>query len=401
MKKLFIILVLVCPLSFMLTMCSVLSDESERVQQGSFKATITETGELLAVNSKVINPHFWQFWIYGKAKIIALEEEGAIVKKGDFVAQFDTSNVARKLKEAKAELAIAKADYEKLIVEQRSAIERLEAQLETAKAALRLAVVDTQSVQFESPVKRKISRIEFTLNTLEVEKLERKINRTREIQKEDLLIQKAKIDKSKRAIETARVTIDNFTLLATADGMIEYRRKRRENRKISIGDEVYPWESIVGLPDLSRMKVLASVNEADIGKVKTGQKVSVRLDAFPKVDFQGVVTFISKICRDKERDSNIKIFDIELLLEKSDPILRPGMTVSCEIATAELEEVFHVPLTFILEDENGYYVYVKRGLKQERIAVKLGPRNAIRVVIYGAVKQNDKLILPHEEEEKA
>jgi HlyD family secretion protein len=399
MRKLFGILILVCPLSFMHTGCGVLSDKSERIQQGTFKATITETGELLAVNSKVITPRFWEFWIYGKAKIVDLEEEGTIVEKGDFIAQFDTSNVARKLKETKAELEIAKADYEKLLVEQRSAIERLEAQLETAKAALRLAVVDTQSVQFESPVKRKISHIEFTLKKLEVEKLERKIKRTREIQKEDLLIQKAKIDKSRRAIETAKITIDNFTILANADGMIEYRRKRREDRKISIGDEVYPWESIVGLPDLSRMKVISSVNEADIGKVNIGQNASVRLDAFPKVDFQGIITFISKTCRSKERDSNIKIFDVEILLEKSDPILRPGMTVSCEIAIAELEDVFHVPLIFIQEEKDGYYVYVKRGMKQKRIAVELGPRNAKRVVIYGAVKDNDKLILSHEEEE--
>jgi multidrug efflux pump subunit AcrA (membrane-fusion protein) len=371
----------------------------DRVQKGSFKATVTETGELLAVSSKVINPRFWQFWIYGKAKIVALEEEGTLVKKGDFLAQFDTSNVARKLKESRAELEIAKADYEKLIVEQTSEIRKLEAQLETAKAALRLAVVDTQSVLFESPVKRKKSRIEYFMNELEVKKIERKINHTREIQKEDLLIQKAKIDKSQRAIETAKVTIDNFTLWATADGMIEYRRKRREKRKISIGDEIFPWESVIGLPDLSRMKVLAEVNESDISKIKLGQKTEVRLDAFPKVAFDGNIIFISKTCRRKERDSDIKIFDIEVLLDKSDPILRPGMTVSCEIAFAELEDVFHVPLAYIQEEKDGYFVYIKRGLKQRRIPVKLGPRNAKRVVIYGAVEDDDKLVFPEQEED--
>ena len=56
----------------------------------------------------------------------------------------------------------------------------------------------------------------------------------------------------------------------------------------------------------------------------------VRLDALPKVAFDGKVTYIGKLCRQKERNSRQKVFDVEVEILKPDERLKPGMTVSCE-----------------------------------------------------------------------
>jgi len=69
--------------------CSGISENSKTINWGNFKATLTESGELQAVNSKMIAmPDF--DWQYGKTKIVDLETEGTIVKKGDYIAQIDT-----------------------------------------------------------------------------------------------------------------------------------------------------------------------------------------------------------------------------------------------------------------------------------------------------------------------
>jgi multidrug efflux pump subunit AcrA (membrane-fusion protein) len=374
-------------------------DGSTRISWGDFKATITESGELRAVNSKMINmPDF--DWAYGKRKILDMLEEGTFVKKGQYIAQIDTSNDVRILKETRSNLAISLVDYEKLLIEQKSTFRQLESDLLLAQASLRLASVDTQSVQFESKAKRERSRLEYKMFRLEVEKLTAKLNYTKLIQKEDRVILEAKIANHKRAINNAIDTINRFTLLAPANGMIEYLRIGRPRRKISIGDELWPGEPIIGLPDLSQMKVAMNIGETDIYKIEVGQTASVRLDAFPKKSFPGTIISISKICGYKDEDeADLKVFDVEVLLEGTDAILKPGMTVGCEIAIADLRDVYFVHLSYVQEELSGFVIYIMRESQERSVPVKLGPRNAKQIVVYGDFSKSDLLIQPDKKEQ--
>jgi multidrug resistance efflux pump len=279
---------------------------------------------------------------------------------------------------------------------------QLESDLRSAKAALSLAIVDTQSVLFEPKSKRERSRLEYQKFAIDVRKLESKLKYARQIRREDKTILETKIKNNIREIENARSTIDRFTITAPADGMIEYRRRGRSRRKISIGEEFWPGEAIIGLPDLSRMKAAVMINETDVEKIKMGQPVSVRLDAFPQQAFPGKIVTISRMCRYKDRDiKDVKVFDVEVMLDETSIILRPGMTVSCEITIAELEDVYHVPVEYVQEKEDGYTIFVKRGSQEKEIKVKLGPRNAKEVVVYGELFQNDRLAHPQKKDKAA
>jgi HlyD family secretion protein len=394
------LLIYTCSVLFVIG-CYSKSGSTIPIQRGYFKATLTESGELQAVNSRMINMPDYNPR-YGEAKILAMQDEGTQVKKGDYVAQIDTSNVVRILTETVSNLAIAQADYQKLLIEQESEMRQLESELRSVKAALALAVVDTQSVLFEPKSKRERSRLEYLRSAIDVSKLESKLKYTRQIQREDKTILEAKIKNNIREIQNARRTIDRFTITAPADGMIEYRRRGRSRRKISIGEEFWPGEPIIGLPDLSQMKAAIMVNETDIEKIELGQPASVRLDAFPQEAFPGKIVTISRMCRYKDRDNqDIKVFDVEVLLEETNIILRPGMTVSCEITIAEFEDVFHIPVEYVQETAGGYQILVKRGSKEKEIKVKLGARNAKEVVVYGDLLQDDRLAYPQEREKAA
>jgi HlyD family secretion protein len=382
-----------------LTTCGMIDGQEHRVHQGPFKATLTETGELQAANLRVISmPSF--DWEYGRPKIVSLEKEGTIVEKGQWVGQVDTTGVTRVLGQKKADLEIAIADLNKLLVEQQTELENLGADLSSAEAAYKLAIIDTQRVRFESLSKQRISKLELQNALITLQKVQQKIESTKKIHQEAVLIEREKIKQIKSSISKAEWTIDNFTLKAPADGMIEYRRRRWGDReKLKVGGEYWPGEGLIGLPDLSRMKVLTMVNERDIEKIHLDQKVFVRLDAYPKVTFEGKIIRISRTCRKKERDSKIIVFDVEVMLDKADPILRPGMTVSAEIMVSELEDVLYVDLECVQEDENGYYLLIKKGSAAKRVDVRLGPRNARSVVVYGSVKAGDKIELPEKEGE--
>lgn len=313
--------------------CQNPKPESLEKKSPEFKTALVETGELQAVNSKIVSvPHFkWEFSSNGRAKLIWLEKEGIQIKKGHIIARLDTSNIKRVMEQKQADLNIAFADLKKLKVEQASKLNGLNTKFLTAKADLKRAQIGTQRVKYESRAAQEISRCRLEIAEIELQKVKNKIKHTQNIHKEELLIQNEKVKQIEAAIENAQHTIDRFALHAPSDGLVEYRRHRRTREKVRIGDEFWQVRPLIGLPDLSQMKVQTSVNETDINKIHLGQKVVVRLDAYPKAAFAGKITAISITCHEKEEKSKIKIFDVEVLLEKADPILKPGMTVSCEI----------------------------------------------------------------------
>jgi HlyD family secretion protein len=362
-----------------------------RVETGRFRVTITETGELQAVNSKVITMPSFDF-DYGRPKITALAEEGKMVQTNDIVGQIDTSGVVRHLGQKKADLEIANADINKLDAQHDSKMKQLSAALESAEAALRMAVLDTQRVKFESESKREVSKLNYEIAKITLQKAQKKISHTKKIHAEENQIQQEKIKQIISAIKKAERTIHNFTLRAPAEGLLVHLKKGWRREKVRVGDQLWMGEPIIGLPDLSRMKVLTNVNETDIDKIESEQIVTVRLDAFPKKAFTGKITKVGRTCRKKDRDSKIKVFDVEILLQDSNPILRPGMTVSCEILVAELDDSLFVNNSCIHQTGDQFYVFVKDGAKLREIPITLGPKNNKSVVVTGDLKAGDKII---------
>lgn len=375
--------------------------ESDRqfvlVEKGSFRTTLTETGELQAVRYTVIPmPSF--SWSYGRPKVTQLEVEGTLVEKGDAVGQIETSGVIQERGRKETNLAIEQANLNQMLVQHDTNIKELGAKIQSAESALRQVQIDQQRVRFESETRQKLKVLELKSKTLVLKKLKSQLEAKRIEQSEDLHIQKAKIVKIESDISKANDTLDRFTLRAPAPGIVEYQMKNRRTReKVAVGDQLWQGTPILGLPDLSRMKVATTVSETDIDKIALHQNVVVRLDAFPKFTFDGEITEISRVSRNKDRDDKNKVFDVEVLLEKSDPILRPGMTVSCEFVVTDLSEALFVKNDCIHRENGDYVVYVKQLWGLKRVPVTLGPRNANGVVISGDIEAGAQVVLGHHE----
>ena len=114
MKTKYILMIFILFLLLFTQSCQIVST-GDKVQKGTFKAVITETGELKAVNSKIVSMPPFDF-SYGRPKIADIVKEGTIVKEGDYVGMIDTASVARELGTKKSELDILQADLNKLLV---------------------------------------------------------------------------------------------------------------------------------------------------------------------------------------------------------------------------------------------------------------------------------------------
>ncbi len=290
----------------------------------------TESGELMAVSNTNVNMPGFNV-AYGEPQITWLAEEGTVVAPSDTVARMDVAGVLKELEDKQSELAISLADLSSTEMSQATEINKLEGALLQAESRFQQTVIDTQRVAYESKSRREETLLQLEKAEISLEKARRKIESTKLLQQQDLMIRQIKIEQTRRDIKYAKLTLERFTILAPAAGMIVYTKNRRDrSNKIKVGDNLRPGWPLIQLPDLSRMKALTSVNETDINKIWVGQSMRVRLDAYPRVPFEGEIVWISSTCRHKKRNSKVKVFDVEVLLTGNDKILKPGMTVSCE-----------------------------------------------------------------------
>jgi HlyD family secretion protein len=109
--------------------------------------------------------------------------------------------------------------------------------------------------------------------------------------------------------------------------------------------------------DLGTMLVKAGINEVDIGKIHLGQQARVTLDAFPRVLFKGSISRIAPAAR---LDDQVKVFDVEIALERLGVELRTGMTANLEIRGEIREQVLTVPVESVFVRGEEEMVYILR-----------------------------------------
>jgi multidrug resistance efflux pump len=293
--------------------------------------TIVETGELAAINSiSFVIPRYGRHWY--EMKIIGLLNHGEIVKKGDSVAQLDPADINKYILERESSLETQLATLEKMYVEQENRKQESESRIKNELASYDLRKIELEATRFESERLQQIKQLEFEQATINLEKEKRIFELSKKINESNLHIQEIRVEQIRKNIADAKALLPSLTLRTPVSGVfqIEVNHRDATNSNYKIGDNIYAGNNLANVPELEFMKVMTQVNETDFLKISLHQKVTVRLDALPKVAFEGEVIYIGKLCRPKERNSRQKVFDVEVKILKPDDRLKPGMTVSCE-----------------------------------------------------------------------
>ncbi|MEX2591670.1 MAG: efflux RND transporter periplasmic adaptor subunit [Anditalea sp.] len=361
------------------------------VKSGQFTVEITTTGELKAQRSvQIMGPVRARQFRVNQLTIEKMVDEGTVVQEGDFIASLDKSELFGRVADAQINLDQELAQYEQvqldtslILRQERDNLINLEYNVEEQQLVL-------DQSQFEPPATIKQNEYNY-------QKAVRDLNQARENYKI-----KIKQERARMAERTARLReeqqefsqmqdlLDEFTITAPQGGMVIYETGWNGN-KIAEGSQISAWNPVVAtLPDLTSMQSITYVNEVDIRKVESGQSVSIGLDAFPEKKLSGKVSKVANVGQQRP-NSDAKVFEVIILVNESDPLLRPAMTTSNAIVADKLEKVVYVPLEAIhVESDSINYVHMNNGTKQE---VKLGLANSNDVVIEMGLKEDQKVYL--------
>ncbi len=149
---------------------------------------------------------------------------------------------------------------------------------------------------------------------------------------------KLAVERSQNEVNQARLNLSYATIKSPIDGVVL-------KRAVEVGQTVAASMSTPTLfviaKDLSQMKVMAAVDEADIGQVKQGQKVTFTVDAFQNDTFNGTV---QEVRLNPTTTSNVVTYTVVITAENPEQKLLPGMTATCTIVTQEITDAIAIPV---------------------------------------------------------
>jgi HlyD family secretion protein len=391
LKEKSITYLLIALLSLLSVSCNRKQGSANEIMKGPFRQSVIETGELQAVNASYLTMPRINY-IYGyNFKIIGLAEHGKNVHKGDRVITVDPSSVQKYIIERKESLENEKASANKLRAQLTNNLQELKAQLRNEQSSYNIRKLGVEKSGFESEALRRVIQLEFNQAEIRLNKLKRNLELRPKLDSLDFRIQQIKISQKENELKAAQEALEKLIVLSPLDGIFVVQENWNTGQTIKVGDGVSLGQRVAMIPDISRMKVKGLVQENDIGKIKSGLDVIVRLDALPLVQFHGKINTIGRVCI--EQDDKM-IFPTEVMISESDLRLKPGMTVSCEYITYEGKDELYVPNNCLLEENKHFYIFVKRRGSVRKTEVKPGPSNNSYTIVSGDIRQGQSLELP-------
>lgn len=375
-------------------------DSLAEVREGSFEISISTTGELLAEKSMDLKgPVMPTGRGRGRGrrnmrsmnlKIVDLVPEGTIVKKGDYVAQLDRTNYDNTLKDEIERLETMNNDLKVKMLDTAVSLTDLRNEIKNQGFAVEVAKINLEKSTYEPPATIRQAELDLDRETRNL-KMKKKAYNLRLTQKvKDINNIKMNISRENRLIEDLKTYLTGFTITSPVDGMVIYKRNWNGTKR-KIGESINPFDMVVAtLPDLSSMVSKTYISEIEINKIKVGQHVNIKIDAFPDKSFTGTVTSIARI-GEQLPNSDTKMFEVLCRLDGSDPNLRPSMTTNSEIIIKDYDDVIYVPQECVQADAGGYtYVLTKNKTKQ---IVVVGESNGKDVIVNAGLDPGTEVYL--------
>ncbi len=216
----------------------------------------------------------------------------------------------------------------------------------------------------------------------------------------DLTAKQAELERRRDRLEIIDEQIQKAKIYAPRDGMVVYATTgksswRGRDEPLQEGIEVRERQELIHLPLSNSMMAEVRVHESSLDKVRSGQPVTITIDALPGRFFHGVVSRISPLPDGQSAwlNPDLKIYPTEILLEGTTNDIRTGMTCRAEIIVEELTDVIYVPVQCVVRIEDRPTLYVRANGRFEPRTVQLGLDNNHMVHVMKGLDAGDAVLL--------
>lgn len=326
-----------------------------KVEQQTITSSVTATGTIEPVTKVEVGTQ-----VSGIISHIYVDYN-SVVKRGQVIAELDRDNLNSQLSTARAQLSSAKSD------------------------------LDYQKLNFDR-MKALYEKGHISTNDFDQARLS---------------LQQAQAIYAQRVenVKTAQTNLSYATITSPIDGVI-LSRAVEEGQTVASSFSTPTLFTIA--KDLTDMRVIADIDEADIGEVREGQSVRFTVDAYPNDTFNGRVT---QVRQQATTESNVVTYEVVISAPNPDLKLKPGLTANVTIITKEAQNVLAVPVAALhftpnealLQDgetiadvQSPVKVWVRNATEFKAIAVETGETNGVLTEITKGLKGGEEVITEFE-----
>jgi HlyD family secretion protein len=327
------------------------------VQRVDFPVIINASGALEALKSVSVGPP--QVRRERRFQLVRMVDEGRVVEEGDFLMEFDTSDVVSRLRNETANFQRVQEERQKKRSDSELQLKNQKLSLEQSKSDLEKLEVKMESqIDLVSGIEIEENRIQRDAARRNVELMEQKVGYRTQSGQLDLQISRSNENHYRNRMDDLMDAMDAYTVRSPVSGVVIYKRDWNNEAK-EIGSNIFAMDTVLEIPDLSTMRARIQVDEIDSGKVEIGQDASIVVDAVQGRTFSGKVIGIGNILKQATFDRPQKVNEVYVEISDLDTrVLRPGMSLRAQIRVGEYPQAVVIPMSSIQEREGRSFVQV-------------------------------------------
>lgn len=364
-----------------------------QVQRAEFLDALQFRGDVKALRSLTIAapPNV------GSLQIVKIVADGAPVKEGEVVVEFDASKTKQDLDQDRSVVKSADAQ-----IEQSRAEGKLTEEEDTT--ALLKSRYDIKSAKLDASKSEIVSKIDGAEAQLKVQDAEQTLRQAEEKLKSDQAKNTATIDGYRNASAKARFdeeraerAMNAMEVKAPSAGTVSLVSVWHDGseRPFKAGERVWSGAPIAELPDASSLRIAAHVDETERGRLASAQAVTLQLDAINDKQFTGRIEQIGTIAT---MDFSAgwpfpRNFNLQIAIDQKDPRLRPGMTAQVTVIVDRIPNAISIPAQASFVKSGRTVVYVWDGTKFKERAIQIERRSRDRALISSGLGPGDRIAL--------
>ena len=256
-----------------------------------------------------------------------------------------------------------------------------------ADAAHRTALLARETYEsYERPKQIKKLTSDIDEARAELERVQRKNDSQIASKEADRTNKRSQLQLREEKLNRLKEQLEATVLVAPKDGLVVYGSTSERSRNgfgggdggLQIGKQVYPNQLLIVLPDTREMVAAVKVNEAFAGRIKPGQKATIKVDAQQGRMYTGEVMSIGVLAESGGwRDPNLREYTVRITLDESNDMtgLKPSKRAEAEITLGKVSDVVATPVQSVFSDGQVRFVYTQQGSKYVRTPVKVGRRS--------------------------
>ncbi|GAW28633.1 efflux RND transporter periplasmic adaptor subunit [Carboxydocella sp. ULO1] len=351
--------------------------------------------KIIRMNGKVrlAQKHYATAPFDGKVTDV-LVKAGQKVKPGEILARVQNKDLETDLKKKEAEIKSVRAEYE--AARQKLSINRMQLELQL-KEKWRQMELAREELEKGKELYANGAIAQNELRRLE-DSYYRVLNEV-EVAKSNLAQEKAEIQKLELQALASKVELIETEIKAINEKL--KKAEIRSDQKTTVlkklvdeGEKVIEGQRLFILGDLSKLEVVAYVNEEELGQIEVGKQVFIYREGNDQKKVKGEIATISHLANDLKNEIGTSVqYEVTVVADNIAGVFFPDENVVVEYLLENNQEMITIPSQAVIYRDDGTYVNVVKGKEKELRKITIGSQGGTKVVVLSGLKEGEQVAI--------